>query len=74
MSTSEGIRWAHNVARDAIKAFTDLIPDQGWSVVKTSALNFKPIPEAWVRDHLAKLGLDPDIPQVQYRSEMPTIS
>lgn len=59
MSSSEGIRWAHNTACETIQAAVHCITPKNYPL-RSLAQNFSPISDSYVRDWFVAHGIDPD--------------
>lgn len=61
LSSSEGIRWAHNTACKIIDKLVSFMPaDKAKAMAEHSAKNFTPISDSHVREWFIKRGIDPD--------------
>lgn len=61
LSSSEGIRWAHNTACAVVHALTSFVPEDKSQVMATPlASNFAHIPTSYAEEFLSKKGIDPN--------------
>ena len=61
LSSSEGIRWAHNTVCDVIKSLYDFVPLEKTQVGPIALVNnFSPISDLHAKDWLKKRGIDPE--------------
>lgn len=59
LSSSEGIRWAHNTACETVQAVVHCVTGGNYPL-EYSAQNFELIPDSYARDWLRARGIDPD--------------
>lgn len=61
LSTSEGIRWAHNTACEVVQATVCFVTLEHYRrLLGSSADSFSPISDSYARDWLLARGIDPD--------------
>ena len=61
VSSSEGIRWAHNTACSVVQELVSFIPlQEAESGTIALASNFSYIPDSYAKDWLIKRGIDPE--------------